>query len=137
MTFASGEKFFGPFSGQFPERLRLVFFHFKSRDDEETSEGRRMRADVDPLNLMLLKDAVPFFAYTPGGKNGAGGDLAGLHPSSRLMLSHWRNARRKSAWNARCLSRTRPSPATLEPKEYMWEILLRPFGCKRIPLNPA
>jgi acetyl esterase/lipase len=126
------ESIIGPFPAQFPERLRLGFFHFKSREDEETSEGRRMRADVDIIHLMS-KDAAPFFASTPT-KVEPAKDMAGYihHPGHALALE-----KRAKEVGLECavFVKDTPVPDGLTANQYMWKFFYDHLGMKPAPAS--
>jgi len=120
----------GPFSGQVPERLRLVFFHFKSRADEETPEGQRMRADVDLIHLMS-KDAAPFFAFTPA-KVEPAPNLPGYIHDPRHALALEQRAKEVGLECAVFVKGT-PVPDGLTTREYMWKFFYEHLGITEAP----
>jgi acetyl esterase/lipase len=126
------ESIIGPFEGQLPERLRLGFFHFKSRDDEGTSDGRRMRADVDIIHLMS-KDSAPFFAFTPAKVEPAKNPPAYIHhPNHALALE-----KRAKQVGLECavFVKDSPVPDGLTANQFMWRFFYDYLGIRKAPTS--
>jgi len=117
----------GPYPGQRSDAETFELYHFKSKDDLYTAEGKRIRADVDMLGLMS-KDDAPFFAYNPAPMDPPTNHGQYVHhPRHALAL---KKQAEEVGLECAVFVQGTPVPGGLTPPQYMWKFLYDHLGVK-------